>query len=418
MRRGSDDRAVLWTVLLPATPPRRAVLLGLPAVVRDGLLRRYPDAVVDGDPGGADLVVCTHAARPAALAAGATLAVLGGPRAPGGAALLGTLDDPAGVVLPGRPVPDRSVPVTVIKTAPSLADAVVAAYAPGAALVEVLGGSSAVLRVASAGGEVAIRLTLTPESDRGGADRLRAVAAAAGSPPPWLPRELGAGEVGGVAWTAYAWAGARRAGRTWSANGAGWALCRDVAGELGRLRTGETGPGWAEPWLAAADPFGSEVRSVFARRLAAVPAGVPTAWCHGDLWLGNVVFAGDGVPTVVDWDNARPDAPAGLDGVLVEAWRRLHAFGTSFGEACLALCAAGSVPGLVVGGRAWPEWSDDEREALVSVAFLLHAFNRDLTDLDAAWRAANLAPFLGTPRPRRVRVTDAARARLRRLRRA
>jgi len=76
VRRGSDERAVLWTVLLPATPPRRTVLLGLPAAVRDGLLRRYPDAVVDGDPAGADLVVCTHAARPAAVQPGATFSRL------------------------------------------------------------------------------------------------------------------------------------------------------------------------------------------------------------------------------------------------------------------------------------------------------------------------------------------------------
>jgi hypothetical protein len=417
VRRGSDERALLWTVLLPATS-RRTVLLGLPAGVRDGLLRRYPDAVVDGDAGGADLVVCTSAARPASVPPGAALAVLGGPRTPASAALLGTLDEPAGLLLPGQRAPGRSVPLTVRTSAPSLADAVLAAYAPGSTLLEVLGGACAVLRVASPGGEVAIRLALTPESDRGGAESLRAVAAAAGSPPAWLPRELGAGEVGGATWAAYAWAGARGDRRTWSANGAGWTSCREVADELGRLRTGEVGPGWAEPWLVAADPFGAEVRAVFETRLAAVPDGVPTAWCHGDLWLGNVVFAPGGAPTVVDWDNARPDAPAGLDGILVEAWRRLFTRGLSFGEACAALCAARSVPGLVVGGRAWPDWSDAEREGLVSAAFLLHAFNRDLGDLGDAWRAANLAPFLGVPRPRRDRVADAARARLRRLRRA
>ncbi len=422
---GEDERAAVWFVLLPAEPDGPVVLADLPPRVTALLLRRYPRALAlsrDPMPGavvwdgvrppvgqGIGLLVCTAAARDALAplaAPGAAVAVVGGRPRGADVALAPDGVNPEAVTLPdarargvsgllGRAVGSR-VALRITGVERSLAAAVLADAAPVVSgplrLTGVLVGGEAVLRGSSPAGDVAVVVALP--SPEGRTDPLGTVAAAVPHVREWLPRELGTGVTLGCRWRAYAWAGATAGRRTWAVHGPGWALARRMAATLGEARTGVTGPGWTRRWATPATPFGPAVVERFESLLAALPDGVPTAWCHGDLWSGNLLYDGDRV-TLIDWNNARSDAPAGIDGILVEAWRRLYTQSRTFGQACAGLCAADAIPDLVVGGRPWAEWSDDERRALVAAAFLLHVDNRAVRDLDADWREANLLPFIG-----------------------
>jgi O-antigen/teichoic acid export membrane protein len=437
---GRDECAGVWAMLLPAEVDGGAVLADLPVAATALLLRRYPGAAVlasdglasAGLPGtvrwdgihapvraGLGFVACTSGSSAALadhVADDGALAVVGGRPGPGDVALAPDEVEPKAVVLPGRgagrgvrdrlrrvaaDVMRRRIALTLRGIDRSLADAVLADV--GAAtgmdleLTGVLVGVHAVLRGSGPSGDVAVNVALPDSAHEGGAARLRAVDTEVESIRPWLPRRLASGETLGCRWHAYQWAGGQGGRRVWSARGAGWQLAREAAALLAETRTGTIGDGdvpWARRWSEPANTFGPRVRAAFEATLAALPADVPTSWCHGDLWSGNLLFDGDGV-TLIDWDNARRDAPAGIDGVLVEAWRRQYAEGRTFGQACAELCAESAVPDLEVGGRPWAAWSDDARRAMVAAAFLLHVANRAPRDLDDEWRESNLTPFLG-----------------------
>jgi O-antigen/teichoic acid export membrane protein len=428
-----DERAAVWAVLLPAEAAGPVVLADLTERAGTLLARRYPGAVVlsrEPRPGavvwdgvrpplrpGIGLLACAAGSANALLplaAPDAAVAVVGGRPRGGDGALVPHDAEPESVVLPGTlPRGPRAllarlgggrVALRVGGVRRSLADVVLADAGPAVgrplALTAVLVGGDTVLRASSPAGDVAVAVTLAAPGGAVRPDVVTDVAAEVPQVRRWLPRELASGTTLGCRWRAYAWAGATAGRRTWSARGPGWATAREVAAALAEAPTGVTGPGWAGRWSATAAAFGDDVRAAFEEQLAALPEDVPTAWCHGDLWQGNLLYDGADV-TLIDWENARRDAPSGIDAVLVEAWRRLYTQGRTFGQACRELCAADAVPAgvppLVVGGRAWADWSDDERRALVTAAFLLHAGNRAPRDLDADWREANLVPFLDLP---------------------
>jgi hypothetical protein len=430
-----DERAAVWAVLLPAEAAGPVVLADLPPRTAMLLARRYPGALVlarDPRPGavvwdgarapveyGVGLLVCADAAagalRPLCAPEAAVVTVGGTPRRTGGA-LVPDETEPVSFAMPGTlphgprallaRLSGRRVGLLVEGVERSLADAVLAdvsrALGRPFTLAGVMVGSAALLRAASPGGDVVVSVALPRPEDLRRHDIVGTVAAEVGPVRRWLPRELAAGDTLGCHWRVVAWAGRTAGRRTWNAKGGGWAHAREIAAALAETPTGVIGDGWARRWSGPATAFGAATRQAFEDLLAPLPDDLPTSWCHGDLWQGNLLYDGDDV-TLIDWENARRDAPAGIDAVLVEAWRRLYTQGRTFGQACAELCHAdplpAGVPPLVVGGRAWADWSDAERRALVTAAFLLHAGNRALRDLDDEWREANLVPFLGDDAP-------------------
>jgi O-antigen/teichoic acid export membrane protein len=430
-----DERAAVWAVLLPAEPAGPVVLADLPPRTAMLLARRYPGALVlareeqpgavvwDGAhapvEGGVGLLVCaaasTGALRPLCAPGAAVVTVGGTPRRTDGA-LVPDETEPVSFAMPGTlpggpkallaRLSGKRVALRVEGVERSLADAVLAdvseALGRPFALAGVLVGSAAFLRATSPGGDVVVSVALPRPEDLRRHDIVDRVGAEVEQVRRWLPRELASGDTLGCHWRVIAWAGKTAGRRTWNAKGDGWAHAREIAAALAETPTGTIGAGWARRWSGPATAFGPEVRSAFERLLAPLPGDLPTSWCHGDLWQGNLLYDGDAV-TLIDWENARRDAPAGIDAMLVEAWRRLYTQGRTFGQACAELCKADAlpdgVPPLVVGGRAWADWNDAERRALVTAAFLLHAGNRALRDLDEDWREANLVPFLGDDAP-------------------
>jgi PST family polysaccharide transporter len=427
-------------MLLPAEVDGPAVLADLPAATTALLLRRYPDAVVLASDGlasaglrgtvrwdgvhapvreGLGFVACTSESSAALtdhVADGGALAVVGGRPGPGDVALAPNEIEPKSVVLPGggggrgirsrldRVTADvlrRRVALRLRGIDRSLATAVLAdvgaAVGMDLELDGVLVGGHAVLRAAGPSGDLAVTVALPSTTHQGGAAALRAVDDEVEAVRPWLPQRLASGVTLGCRWHAYEWSGGQGGRRMWSARGSGWELAHRIASVLGETRTGSIGDvdTWAHRWSAPAATFGPGIREAFESMLRSLPSDVPTSGCHGDLWSGNLLVDGDRV-TLIDWNNAKRDAPSSLDGILVEAWRRLYVEGRTFGQACAELCHPASVPDLEVGGRPWAAWSDDERRALVAAAFLLHLDNRAPRDLDEEWRESNVVPFLGT----------------------
>ena len=120
--------------------------------------------------------------------------------------------------------------------------------------------------------------------------------------------------------------------------GAGPDRCRRVGEQLGRLHdlssgfTGERdnpyGPARVAGWLeaiAAAPGLDDEARAalpLFREELAAAAGlpGAPRGLCHGDLFIDNVLWVGDRVSYVLDWEMACT-APFAYDlAVAIDAW--------------------------------------------------------------------------------------------------
>src|SRR6185312_13545506 len=96
--------------------------------------------------------------------------------------------------------------------------------------------------------------------------------------------------------------------------------------------------------------------------------GMTTAWCHGDLWPGNVFLRrAPRPPVVIDWVRARPDAPAGLDAVFAEVCRILISRRWTFGEAAawLAHSATPELAATVISGRSFAKWDRPLQQALL-----------------------------------------------------
>jgi hypothetical protein len=196
-----------------------------------------------------------------------------------------------------------------------------------------------------------------------------------------VPEELACGWAGGVYWVAERWVEGRPGpgGRQWWARGPGWAHSLAVADALSRhAPTGELGEGWARRWcseLGRADP--AHLEEVVEALCVLEAAGVPAAWCHGDLWPGNVFLRRGRPPAVIDWDRARPDAPAGLDGVYSAIYRVVVAESCTLGQATARLVGrperVAQAGPLRVGGRPWDVWPLEVRRALVVAAFVRNA---------------------------------------------
>jgi aminoglycoside phosphotransferase (APT) family kinase protein len=133
--------------------------------------------------------------------------------------------------------------------------------------------------------------------------------------------------------------------------------------------TGRTGAGWARSWVTALEAVTPELTEEVVAALAPIEvAGMDTAWFHGDLWPGNILpRTASRPPVVIDWERARPDAPAGLDAVFAEVSRTAMTRRCAFGEAAawLALSPSPELSATAVGGRPFAEWDRSQQLALL-----------------------------------------------------
>jgi len=240
----------------------------------------------------------------------------------------------------------------------------------------------ATLRVEDERSALALRVALTPRGRSRLAnlgDAQERVLALPGPLPFAVPRVVAKGESAGIPWLAEEWFAGRPGpgGRRWRTRaGEGWAVGRSVAKVLAEhTTTGTTRPGWASTWGGLAVGQGTAEEELTLALEAVEGAAVSTAWCHGDLWPGNVLFGRRRLPVVVDWDSARSDAPAGIDAIHMEidrvAWRLRCSVGVA--AALLVVTGAPELHGVAVGGRQWAQWDADVRGGLVSAAVALRA---------------------------------------------
>ncbi|MBJ7608050.1 MAG: phosphotransferase [Candidatus Dormibacteraeota bacterium] len=268
----------------------------------------------------------------------------------------------------------------------------------------VSGGDNVVLRVALATEEAAVRLSLTDL----GATRLThqrqllsGIDAALTAPTlrAHMPSELALGTTHGLAWRAETWHQGHLSprGRRWRRQAPAW----DAAHGLARLLadtapTGRAGQGWAQSWAEEMDQFGTEVAAAVEAALGPIEEQRLTmAWCHGDLWPGNIVLSRRGA-VVIDWEQARPDAPVGLDGVFLELNRlRLSSripIGVAAARAVRAPDALIAPP--AIGGVPWVKADTSLRAALVVAAIVVHALGPKGDRRGAAWAQKNILPLL------------------------
>lgn len=429
------DRVAAFAALLPAEPSGTVVLLVGPDLVPH-LQQVYPAAVTSAPDGSAGLVVVdtdVHREDEASrlLADGGVLAVLG-PRGPH--RIYPNLAHPELVWRRSWPVQMTAGPVPWLRrrlglgigrghavprllttgTGVSFVDRVLADLErttgePGT-LVGLVTGGHTVLRVRTAQGDLAVRLSLT-DADRV-VDVWSAVAAEVPAAEPMLPPVVARGRVADRPWVATHWTPRRRRPLEWPwpRPERQWAAAERLADVLGDAPTGRTGPGWAAAWVAAAHVVPAEARRRWEHALGVLDAGVPTAWCHGDLWPGNVLLDRDLV-TVIDWDNASADAPQGLDHLLVRAMRSSSAAGTLVSEELFALVdAPGPVAGRTVAGRPFGEHDRETRTALALAGVVLYLRNRSLHDLGSEQLARHLVAVdraLGVPATEEEPAADA-----------
>lgn len=411
------DRLAAVRVLLPADPGASPVL-AVDDVLRPHLAAALPGArtLEDAPDGDWSLLVVDAARHDVAalrerVAADGTVAVLG-PH--GRYAVYPAADRPELLWQRGWPVTVPSDPGAWLRrrlalaapwrhrsllalegaARPSLADEVLdqLARATGRAgrLVGVVTAGHTVLRVRTDEGDVAVRLDLV-QRDR---DRDAAAPVLAEVPglAPYLPAQLGSGTVRDVPWVAVEWV-PRRRGRLawpWPAPASLWDAAERVVDVLASRPTGRTAPGWAATWCDEAAIVPAPVRRAWASELDRLERGLPTAWCHGDLWPGNVLADGER-RVVIDWDNASRDAPQGLDRVLVPALREA-------GEPDRLVTAelfhlvddVDRLDGAEVAGRPWAEWDRSDRRALALAAAVLYLRNRSPHDLGPEELVAHL----------------------------
>ncbi len=146
---------------------------------------------------------------------------------------------------------------------------------------------------------------------------------------PHVPRLLGRGDAGAVAWTTETLLPGRRP------DALGPELAVEVANFCARLPRGASPP----------TAFASDIASLIERlprfrkplrdleaRAAPVIATLPSVLRHGDLWLGNLLVERGLLAGVVDWDAWHPSGVPGTD--LLHLVASAHVFSTrkSFGE--------------------------------------------------------------------------------------
>jgi hypothetical protein len=146
---------------------------------------------------------------------------------------------------------------------------------------------------------------------------------------PNVPRLLGRGDAGTVAWTTETLLPGRRA------NALSPKLVVEVANFCARLPRGASPPtAFASDIASLIDRlprFREPLRELETRAEPAI-ATLPSVLRHGDLWLGNVLVERGALAGVVDWDAWHPLGVPGTD--LLHLVASAHAFATrrSFGE--------------------------------------------------------------------------------------
>jgi hypothetical protein len=233
------------------------------------------------------------------------------------------------------------------------------------------------LRVRCAGHELAVRVAASPDSAQRLGNHQRALAglsARLGSKQNVVafPVAFASGSAEGISWAAEGWLSSRavRGFRAWRPSGTGWGALRAIGAELAvAAQTGRTSPGWARGWVTGLGAVAPALVEEIVAALAPIEAGrMVTAWCHGDLWPGNVILRRPPLPPVViDWERARPDAPAGLDAVYAEACRIVMATRCAFGEATARLARSPSpeLAAAQIGGRPFGDWERPQQQALL-----------------------------------------------------
>ncbi len=246
----------------------------------------------------------------------------------------------------------------------------------------ILTAGQTILRLRGAQGDTAVRLRLMAQ------DRLpdlgETVAAEVPGLTEHLPTVLARGSTAGHPWTATEWVGRRSEWWRGGAERRAWDQAEATVALLASHQTGLTSPGWAHSWAQSADQFPTELRTQWAALMSVLDDAVPTAWCHGDLWRGNLLV--DARRSVVlDWDNASRDAPAGLDRLLIPALRDAadpHSDVTS--DLLDLVDEPDLLAGAVVAGRPWCDWDRPHRLALTVAAVVLYLRNRSYLDIDQA----------------------------------
>lgn len=233
------------------------------------------------------------------------------------------------------------------------------------------------LRVRCSGHELAVRVAASPASTRRLGTHQRALAdlsvrLRSAQKIIAFPDTVASGTAEEISWIAERWVKlpALRATRAWRPSGKGWAALRAIAAELAVLaETGRADAGWARGWVTGLDAVAPGLLDEILVALAPIEAArMTTAWCHGDLWPGNVFLRKPPLPPVViDWERARPDAPAGLDAVYAELCRIVVARRCTFGEAAARFARSGSaeLAATRVGGRRFADWDRPEQQALL-----------------------------------------------------
>ncbi len=270
------------------------------------------------------------------------------------------------------------------------------------------------LRVRCSGHELAVRVAVSPDSARRLSNHKRALAdlsvrLGSGQRSVAFPEAVAAGSAEGISWAAERWlrSPAVRASRSWRPSGRGWAVLRDIAAELAaRAQTGRADAGWARGWVTGLDAVAPGLVAEILAALAPIEAvGMTTAWCHGDLWPGNVFLRKPPrPPVVIDWERARPDAPAGLDAVYAEVCRVVVARHCTFGEAAarLARSASPQLAVIKVGGRQFAEWNRPQQQALLLATVTHYATGENeggpADRWTASWGEMNVLPIVAAMR--------------------
>jgi phosphotransferase family enzyme len=268
------------------------------------------------------------------------------------------------------------------------------------------------LRVRCRGQELAVRVAASPDS----AARLRNHQRVLADLPSRLgsnqraiafPEAVASGDAEGISWAAERWlkSPAMRASHAWRPSGKGWAVLRAIAAELAvGAQTGYAGDGWARGWVTGLEAVAPALVEEVLRALAPIEAeGMATAWCHGDLWPGNVFLHRPPRPSVViDWERARPDAPAGIDALHAEVCRAATVRRCSFGEAAAGLSGSPTpeLAATVVGGRRLAEWGPPQQHALLLAAVTHYATGENESGSTdrwiESWGQMHLAPIMKT----------------------
>jgi hypothetical protein len=269
--------------------------------------------------------------------------------------------------------------------------------------VLVSGGHNVILRIALAREEAALRLCLTNL----GAARLArqrqvlsGIDAALLAPDlrAHMPRELAAGVTHDLDWRAETWHQGHLTprGRRWRTGGSPWEAAHEVARLLvATAPTGNAGPGWARAWARGMDQFGEAADGIEAALLPIEEFRLPTSWCHGDFWPGNIIL-GRGPAVVIDWEQGRANAPAGLDAVFLELNRLAIAsrvpIGVAAARAVQEPSALAAPPSL--GDVPWREADPALRMASVVAAVVVHALGPEGDRRGSTWAQENLLPLL------------------------